>query len=341
MRRSDVPRIRDIFTQTFRSGRLSRDASVEACIEQTYLTSPGDRIEPASLVDVDDDDRVRGFMGIITVSARFRGEILRGGILGNYMATDEDRAKSATRLARATLSRGFDFIFSDTANRTSLGISRALKFSMLPLPSLEWVKVLRPCETGAALAKRRVPHLGAVLRPLARACDIMGRRLPLAAMAPPDRGTGLDRAIDVATFMAKAPALIERFPLGPGWDAEELSWLLEQAGRKTRHGALHIREVLDVAHAIQVIAARNREGVVVDAMIRQAQALGAVAIRGAANPLVVDGLTRQTGIFYRHVAATVVFTRRADLKAAFHSDDAFLGGLFGETWTGLMGDDFS
>ncbi len=358
LRHDDIPRLRALFTQTFRDGRTTRAEAIETCIAQTYLTSPGDRIAPASLVDVDERDTVRGFMGIITLTARFRGETLRGGILGNYMARDEERAKSAIRLIRATLSSDLDFIFTDTANRTSLGIARATKFSLLPLHSLEWIKLLRPCETGATLLGRRMPRLGAFARPLARAGDLVGRRLPLAALAPQDRDTGHDRDIDATTFVAKAPALVERHALKPGWDAAELSWLLDQAGRKTRHGPLHIREVLDasgrllglyllyarpgdVAHALQMISARNRESVVVDAMIRHAAALGAVAVRGASSPIVVDGLGRQPGVFYRHVAASVVFARRADVRAAFRADDAFLGGLFGETWTRLMGDDFS
>jgi hypothetical protein len=358
LRSGDIPQVVDLFAQTFRSGRPARIQAVEACLKQTYLTSPSDRIAPASLVDVGEDGRVRGFMGIITLTARFRGETLRGGVLGNFMALDHDRAKSAMRLIRATLTHDLDFIFSDTANQTSLAIARATKFTMLPLHSLEWVKVFRPCETGAALLGRRMARLGAAIRPIARAGDLVGRRLSLAAMAPPDRESGCDRAIDAATFVAKAPALIERFALGPGWDADELSWLLEQAGHKTRHGTLNIREVLDsagrlaglyllyaragdVAHALQVISARNREAIVVDAVLRHASELGAVAVRGASNPALVNGLTSQTGIFYHHVAATVVFTRGAALQAAFRSDEAFLGGLFGETWTRLMGDDFS
>ena len=67
------------------------------------------------------------------------------------------------------------------------------------------------------------------------------------------------------------------------------------------------------------------------AVLRHAAALGAVAIKGQASPDLVNGLIRQPGIVYHHAAAVIAFSRRREIRETFLSDDAFLGGLMGES----------
>ncbi len=77
------------------------------------------------------------------------------------------------------------------------------------------------------------------------------------------------------------------------------------------------------------------------AVLRHAAALGAVAIKGQASPDLVNGLIRQPGIVYHHAAAVIAFSRHREIRETFLSDDAFLGGLMGESSTRLMADDFA
>lgn len=351
IRREDIPQICDLYATIFRPGRAVRRDAVENALARTYLTSPGDLIRPASLVDTDDDGNVQGFMGIITLSAWHGTKPLRGGIMGNFMAREANRAKSAIRLAIATNQQDLDFIFTDTANRISIEIGKGFRYVMLPLNSLEWVKVLRPAETVGYLLGRRVPGLRPVLAPGARLIDRGASRLAFAATPAPDRKDILDRAIGATDFAATAPALIARFAIRPDWNPAEIGWLLAQASLKTRNGALHIRAVTAggktiglyllyakagaAAHALQVLTHRNHEPAVFGALFRTAHALGAVAVRGTACSTAVEGLARQHGILYHHVAATQVFSRDPALKEAFTQSNVCAGGLFGEGWTQL------
>jgi hypothetical protein len=358
LRKQDIPGLCDLFAAAFRSGSKIRRDAVALAFERTYLTSPGDRLQPASLVEVGADGSIDAFMGIITLSARLGDQPLRVGILGNFMARDSNRAKAAVRLARATTSEDFDLVFTDTANQISLGICHALKYATLPLHSLEWVKILRPFETGTFLVGRRVPKLGRFLAPIARVLDRGGRRLAFAALPPPERGKVKDVAISPLEFADAAFALVERFRFHPDWsERAELLWLLEQAARKTRNGPLHLRKVVDAhgktlglyllyaragaaAHALQILSIRNHETAVLGALIKTAAAIGAVAVRGSANPHVLGGLIRQRGIFYHHVAAAMSFARRPEIADAVSGHDSIIGGLLGETWTQLSTEDF-
>ena len=357
LRHADIPALCDLFGKTFRKGRTPRTEDLARCFEETYLGTVGDRESPASLVDVDAGGRVQGFMGIMTLAARFGEERLRGGVLGNFMACETDRARVGFRLARAMTRHGLDFLFTDTANQVSVGLARAIGFQNLPLQSLEWVKILRPCETASFMAGRRVPVLGAALRPMAYGADVIARRLPLATVL--DQGHEvIDRPIDPRAFAAKARVLLERFSLRPDWDNGDLPWLLAQAGLKTRNGPLHMRDVTDrngdtlglyllyarpggVAQTLQILAKRNQESTVLKALIIHAHEIGAVAVRGQIDPRLSVGLMTYPGIIYHHVMASIVYTRRPDLAAAFGSSDAFVGGLLGESWTRLIADEFT
>jgi hypothetical protein len=260
-------------------------------------------------------------------------------------------------LARAVLARRLDVVFSDTANRTSLDISRALRYRVLPLQSLEWTKVLRPASTAAHLLGRRRPFLRRCLSPVAGALDAALPRVAALDADPRSIEGTADRAIETSSFAAAAGALLDGYALRPVWDEAELAWLMGQAALQTKNGPLHVREVLDprgrrvglyllyarkgaVAHALQVLAAPGGESMVIGNLIRRARNLGAASVRGAASRETVIGLTRQPGIFYRHLMSAIIWTQDAEVAAAIRSGDVFLGGLAGETWTRIFADSF-
>jgi len=355
--RRDIPHVCALFLRTFRSGTHHRRDELAAALEATYLGSPAYRPEHGSLVHVDGEGRIDGFMGVVNMTLRIGERRLRAGVLGAYMADDPlANPGIGVSLIRGVLQRGLDIVFSDTANRTSLDISRALRFSVLPLQSLEWVKVLRPAGTGAHLLARRAPLVRRWLVPAAAAIDAALPRLASGVDPRSVDGT-TDRAMDPAAFAAAAPRLVETYALRPEWHEAELSWLLAQAALQTKNGTLHLREVLDrageraglyllyarergVAHALQMLARPGRESAVLGNLIRQARDLGAVSVRGAASREAVLGLIRHPGIFYRHLMSMIVWTNDPEVAAAIRTGDAFLGGLAGETWARIFSDAF-
>jgi hypothetical protein len=355
--RRDIPQVCALFLRTFRSGRRHRRDQLAAALEATYLGAPAYRPEHGSLVHIAPDGGIDGFMGVVNMTLRIGERRLRAGVLGAYMA-DNPQANPAigVSLVRGVLQCGLEVVFSDTANRTSLDISRALRFGVLPLQSLEWAKILRPAGTGAHLLARRAPIVRRWLAPMAAAIDAALPRLASGVDPRSIDGT-TDRAMDPAAFAAAAPSLVETYALRPAWDEAELPWLLAQAALQTRNGTLLIREVLDrggqraglyllyarergVAHALQVLSRPGRESAVLGNLIRQARELGAVSVRGAASREAVLGLSRHPGVFYRHLMSMIVWTNDPEAAAAVRTGDVFLGGLAGETWARIFSDSF-
>lgn len=355
----DIPRVAELFLKTFRAGRSDRGPDLCAAIEETYFGSPAYRPETGSIVHVDARGTVDGFMGVITIGLRLGARKLTGGVFSALMADRPDaNPEVGVRLARAAIARPLDVIFTDTANRTSLDLSRALRFTVLPTQSLDWMKLLRPAGVGAYAASRGRPRLRRWLGAAASAIDA---RLPATALTAIDRrplsGT-LDRPVGVADFVGRAPGFLPQHRLRPAWEAEELAWLVARAGARTKNGPLHLREVLDrtgrciglymlyagpglVGFALQVVARQGHESQVLGNLVARAEEFGAVAVRGASSPESIAGLIRQPGVVYRNTMSTVARTSDPEVAAALDSGQAMLGGLAGETWARVFGDDFT
>lgn len=356
--KSDIPRVCHLFSQTFRLGRTYRVHDLAACLEATYFQSPAYTEETGSIVHVDENGTVDGFMGVIAITMVVDGRRLRAGILSAYMADDPDNHPGiGVSLARGVMARDFDLLFTDTANRTSLDISRAMRFAFLPMQSLEWVKILRPAGTGLYFLGKRFPRLASPFGPLGRAVDALYRRaVPPDASARKTLDGVRHRALDAGDFAEAARPFLEPYDLKPAW--ADLSWFVAQAELQTKYGAIHVREVLDrlgrriglyllyarrghVAYALQILASRGREELVVACLIAHADELGAAAVRGPTSEDIARGVLRQKGIFYHHVMGTIVWTRDKDVAAILRGGNILLGGLAGETWARIVTEDFS
>ncbi|GJE16236.1 hypothetical protein [Methylobacterium marchantiae] len=356
--RSDIPQVCRLFSQTFRLGRSYQAGKLAACLEATYFDSPAYTEGTGSIVHLDRNGALDGFMGVIAMTMVVGERTLRAGILSAYMAADPDNNPGiGVSLVRGVTARDFDLLFTDTANRTSLDIARATRFATLPMQSLEWVKIVRPAGTGAYFLAKRVPRLAAPLVPICRAVDALYRRV-----ARPDvpLGKTLDgvrsRPLSAREFAEAAKPFLEPYDVKPAW--ADLAWFVEQAELQTKYGPLRICEVVDrvnrriglyllyarpdgVAFALQILALPNREEIVVGKLIAHAAELGAVAVRGGTSADITKGLIRQKGIFYHHVMGTIVWARDPRILSAIRGGNVLLGGLAGETWARIVTEDFS
>jgi len=139
------------------------------------------------------------------------------------------------------------------------------------------------------------------------------------------------------------------------YDARSLAWLLDQAGRKKRHGTLRARAV--------VRRGATADRVVTSTMYRQAMSAKSSRLRpgmvrsmtccSGSLPMLgdrapwrcADASTHATPRSYQTGTAgsdatvtwTLVHSRDADIMAAIHQGDAFLSRLEGEWWLRFLG----
>jgi hypothetical protein len=355
----DIAAVCALFSRTFRPGAAIRSDELAEAVRETYLTAPAYRPDRGSLVHVDEGGRINGFLGLINITLRLGERVLQAGVMSAYMADVDHKANPPIGLAlvRAAQRLPLDLIFSDTANRTSLDISQALNFNVMPLQSLEWTKVLRPIGTGTYLLTRKRRTLGDWLARPAGALDAVLSRHPVFQVNDRRLKGTVSRPLTIERFVDGAAAFLDPSMLRPAWDAPELTWIVTQASRQMKSGTLHMREVVDrggrvagmylvyarrggVAVTLQLLARPGREEMVVGDMLHQAKLLGAVAVKGAGSAMLFEGLMRHQGVIYRHVMSCLVWAADPDVAAAIRGGRAQLGGLAGETWARIFADAF-
>jgi len=356
---TDIPRVAEIFSKTFRTGKVKNPPRLAACIRDTYFGSPAFQPERASIVHMNAEGIVDGFMGIIPVSYKLGEQVISAGILSAYMSDDpKESPKIGVALARAVISRPFDILFTDTANRSGLAMARALQFVALPHLSLEWFKVFLPFGTWLYFLNKRLPRTAKILRPMASGLDIWTRLFFSERRATVKNSQRVQtRSIDMMEFVTHASNFLSPYNVRPAWEPAELEWFTKQAARQTKNGLLEAYEVHGrggkqaglyllyvrkggVAYALQVLARPGAEETVMKSLIEVAESSGAVAIRGATTREAVAGLLSCSRIFYRHVMTTVAWSRNPEIVEAIGSGDIFIGGLAGETWSQIVAEEF-
>jgi hypothetical protein len=264
-------------------------------------------------------------------------------------------------MAAPLLLRGFlqgpqDLSLGDRANATSVAMWRSLRGPTFPHYSFDWLCVLHPAGYAAARAARRT-SMARLFSPLARGLDrIIERRSAASEGAAPGRSVDSLKVEDVddETLLSVIPELVAAAPLHPVWTPARLRRVLSDAAHKsqlgemvrqvvrTRSGSLvgaymyHVRRG-DIATTVQVLARKGQAGPVLDRLLADAAARGAVAVGGRAQPALLEPLMD------RHASFTspqrcLADARDKALLAPLESGEAIVTGLVGEYWTRLNDD---
>jgi hypothetical protein len=205
-----------------------------------------------------------------------------------------------------------------------------------------------------SLLEERNPSLIArAARPLATPVDAVFARLRPNRF--PSDGTDLtEESLNPAVMLAHLPDVMAGRALQPAYDSRGLAWLLEQAARKTRHGNLRARAVLDrgrrligwylyyveahgVAEVLQLAARDDCFDSVLQRLLADAWRNRAAAVRGRLDPRYVQELSDRHCWLRREGTWTLVHSRYDDVKAAILQGDAFLSRLEGEWWLRFHG----
>jgi hypothetical protein len=350
---SDLPHVARLFQKTFRGKAGPAPASLAAYLGDLFLGHPWYDPELSSRVHLSPDGAVDGFIGVLPSRMTFSGRRLRAGIAGSLMVDAPGKNPLAgARLFRAFLSGPQDISLSETANPVSQGMWRRLGGQVLPLASMEFIRVLKPARAGIAMLAGAMP-MAKLLSPLAWAADgVLSRMGRNPFRADTTARSWRDEDADEDRFIAYALAYASRFSLRPDWDAPSLRWLLTHAEQKQRHGRVSRRLVYGngpnpiggyivytrpggVAWVLHILAEPARVEPILDSLTAHALNHGAVAVRGRTHPMLMDPLLKRGTIFV-HRSSTLVHARDPALIEAA-SGDALITGLAGETWTGLIG----
>jgi hypothetical protein len=345
----DIPAVAALFGRVYPDLRWPSPSACESSLREVLFQNPWRNAELPSWV-AEQNGRITGFLGVVPRRMLLRGRPIRVAV-GVHFMVDPDQRHSliALQLLKACFTGPQDLYLADGASDLSQRIWTKLGGTASLLYSLQWIWPLRPARCALSLLHARgvIPApLALAARPVVAVTDALAGRLLPNGFHQEESGLE-EHALDPATMSAHLPGVMDGNALQPVYDADSLAWLLEQAARMNRHGKLRGRAVLDrerrligwylyyvlsggVSEVLQIAARNGSFDRVLRRLLADAWRQGAAAVRGRVDPRYVQQLSdrhcwlRTGGIW------TLVHSRDADIMAAIHQGDAFLGRLEGE-----------
>lgn len=353
---NDIPAVAALFGRVYPEHRWPSQAACESYFREMLFDNPWRDLQLPSWV-VEENGRIAGFQAVVPRPMQFRGRPIRVAVSCQFMV-DQDKRHSLTalQLAKACISGPQDLTLADGANNLSRRIWIGLGGTAPLLYNLHWVRPLRPARYVLSLLGERAAFLLPLTfaaRPLAALADALSARLRPNQLHREDTELAED-ALDPATMLAHLPDVMNGSVLLPTYEAHSLAWLLDQTRLKKRHGTLRARAVLDgerrligwylyyvqagrVSEVVQIAARDGWFDRVLQRLLADAWAHGAVAVRGRLEPRYAQELSDRHCWLRREGPCTLVHSRHADIVAAIQQGDAFLSRLEGEWWLRFQG----
>lgn len=357
---ADIPAVAGMFQRVFRNDRATPPPALADYMRRLYLEAPGCDPEIRSLVHVNGEGRITGFVGVNTLPMVLNGRRLRAAICGSLMAEDrESDPLAGARILKAFLAGPQDLSFSETASDVSMQMWTRLRGFVLPQYSLEWVRVIRPATFSLSVAANRV-KLARLAAPFTRAVDnFYRRRMDRGEQrwsAVPDSGAGQAgfqvSETDRGGFAALVDRFTSQFPLRPDWAEGQLDHILADAEQKPDYGELVYASVSartgalvggfayyakadEIGRVLQVLALPSQAGSVIDCLIEHASRRGLSGLRGRTQPALLEAMLGRR-IAFVHVGSSVIHSRDQSIVQACRDGQAFFNGIAGEYWCRLI-----
>jgi GNAT superfamily N-acetyltransferase len=330
------------------AGKLERRSErVAAYFGDLYLKAP--YVDPRfpSLVAVDEDGTVEGFLGVIPGRLRYRGRTLRSAASGPLLVRADRRSRALGGfLVRAFLSGAQDLSLSDGCNERARPLFESLGAEVVGLPSMRWVRPLRPFRAAGWLMSYRFGTGTAPARLLGGFDTLAARRL--IPKKVDTRATPLD-----GERLAEALTTFDDEVLVPDDDPEIIDWKFEHMAATTAKGTLRRFIVNDrtgrllgwcvyhlqpdgVCRVVQIGRHPRSTGPVFAHLLRDAYDGGGGVLYGRFEPHIRAELRNQPIVVRPWSPLMVIHSDQPDLRLAVHGGHALLSRLEGENWTGIF-----
>jgi hypothetical protein len=345
---SDLPAVTSLYELAYRSGIRVAPPGLAEYFERIFADPWADPEIP-SLVYVDEEGAIAGFLGSSVRRLDFGGEPIRMAVSGQLVSDPKARTHAAGAfLMKAYLAGPQDLTITDGATEEVRRMWVGLGGETRHLECVGWIRAFRPFLAAAELVRGPKPRLGRTLRPLAPPLDATTRALSsrLAVSEPP----GTLEELTPELLVELLPHVTRDRLLRPAYDESFGRWLFGEAEAVTARGVLVRRLVRretgdvdgwfvyyadkgGIGWVIQVAASERSVDRVLDHLFFDASSRGMAALRGRVEGHLREPLSRRC--YFRVAdAQALVHSRRADLLHAVHSGRSLLTRLEGEWWMG-------
>jgi hypothetical protein len=349
--RDDIPAVVTLFRWAFGANGNHAAVGLDTYFERVFFESPWYDEELPSLVHVGANGSIDGFIGVQPKRLRFRGRRLRVVAATKLMAAPDATPLVASQLIRRVLAGPQDLLFSDISNDAGRRMFESLGGTTVLLYSLEWQRPVRPARHALSwLAARGVPAVITWgLRPFAWTAEpVLSRWVPGGSARSPAACAGYsvdDLPMDV--LATRLPELLPGRALQPEYDVPWLEWVLRVAQQREPRRTLRRRLVRDSRHhpagwflylvepggaaeVLQLVARKDAQAAVFDALLADAWSAGAAMLSGRLEPGMVFEMSSR-GCYFRQAGLwSLAHTKDLEILAAMQNGNAFLSRLEGE-----------
>jgi hypothetical protein len=351
LERDDLEQVTSLYEHVARSGARTPPARMVEYFEDTFFDHPWADPEVPSLVYIEADGRITGFLGSSVRRFEFDGRAVRVGVSGQLVTEPEARAQApGAFLMRAYMQGSQDLTVTDTASDLVRRIWEGVGGETFHLACVGWVRVFRPLQFASGY-RGRAERFGApgAARPLLAGLDAVGSRLLGRALRPSKAPVG-GREPAPRDLVEHLDTVGAGFRLRPAYDESYLEWLLPQLASITPRGELRVRLVSGggsvrgwyvyylqpggISQVLQVAAEERAAGEVLDDLFRDAHAAGTAAVQGRVEAHLREALTQRRSLFHPSGYLALVHARDPELLYAVQSGRALLTRLDGEWWMG-------
>ena len=360
--RADLPEVARLYELVARSGRSTAPPGLASYFARVLLDQPWADPEIPSLVHVADggdgdgggdgvgDGAIVAFQGSSVRRARFDGHPIKIACAGQLVAHPAARHRAVgARLLRAYLDGAQALTITDTASDQMRQIWTLCGGETVHTGCIEWVRVLRPLGSVEWFVRRRQElrsrQLGArVLGALDAAATRRSRLL-----SPPPAPDTTARPLTAYGLVEHLALVGDRVRLHLDYDETYVSWLFGELATVNGLGTAVAHLIRDpagrvlgwyvyclgprgVAEVLQVAAADRNVGRVLDHLLYDAWAGGAVAVRGRIEPQLLAPLAQRRCVLRYAGSAALAHSRDAQILDAMASGRSLLTRLDGEWW---------
>ena len=358
---ADVEPVARMFMRIYRHSDAAAPAHLIDYFRLHFVDAPVCDSEVPSLVHVEDDETISGFLGVNVITMLRGAKSHRAAICGTFMVeSPEKRPMAAARLMKTLMEGKQDLTLSETTSEKTSRMVTRLGAAILPQYSLDWFRVIRPTGLLVETASQKLPP-ARWLSPAAKGVDGLlrgrGRESDLrwsmvGESALPTKGFELAE-IDVSKFVEHLERFTRQYDIRPDFAGDGFAHVIGEGLEKPDYGKPVVAEINArggkpvgavfyhvrpgaTAHVLQVLAQPGQEGAVLDALVRDAAERGAVALRGRLQPALLEPmLVRRIALL--PIASSIVQSRTPAFVNAFTESKGFFNGLVSEKWSRFYG----
>jgi hypothetical protein len=343
LQQNDLPTVVELLRGHLPNWRLT-----ESVLGGIMLDHPWADEELPSLVAVDEQDNVIGFIGSHARRLQFDGEPIRAVCATHVVVAPDSRAGAAGFHLLGQVLRGpQDMSFSDSATDAVMAIWRTLGGYIDYARVCDWMLVLRPTRWvgGVIQAAARREPVGRSLIPVG-ALPFQAIGKPLVRREEPETPPDVSgEQASTAAIVENLPALTRRMRLLVDYDEQHLDHLFVQVEsfwgpvvrRLVRRGERPIGWYAYVlrrggaSRVLQVTALEKEVDSVLGDLIDHAREQGSAVLTGRGEPHLMEALGRRLAVFGM-ARRPILHTSNPELAAALATDRSLLTRLDGEVF---------